>query len=332
MGFIDIFKKYKGDDKAKADNIEKQAKECKSALLDEKRIKRWNIFIEDVCNREYEDLSPTQKKAVLCFWYDAEVNNGGHCGYFDCYPEVNPNDLEEALRCVGNDEIAENFIAAVNTTDEDSNCWEKMDSRYYKFSPPLIDYIEQYVEDNRPNMFSIYPNLVRVYWGSAYDDARDHFNKIDISKLNGYNHIAIFLRWMMEKGLLSEEILKIYPVLSEEVRNSELDLRVFIKKTEEFHGCICEKHFNNEGRRFANYFYDFMKKTGYPACIDKYALKYFGQEKYCIPELKNEAYLFIPYDEEYYNGMAVYINGAWVKFQKKFFWHCIKKDMEMLEV
>ena len=37
-----------------------------------------------------ETLSPIQKKAVLCFWYDAEMQNGGHSGYLDCYPETNP--------------------------------------------------------------------------------------------------------------------------------------------------------------------------------------------------------------------------------------------------
>lgn len=37
----------------------------------------WNRFIEEICDRDAETLSPIQKKAVLCFWYDAEMQNGG---------------------------------------------------------------------------------------------------------------------------------------------------------------------------------------------------------------------------------------------------------------
>lgn len=36
---------------------------------------RWNRFIEDICYRDIAELSPIQRKAVLCFWYDAEIKN-----------------------------------------------------------------------------------------------------------------------------------------------------------------------------------------------------------------------------------------------------------------
>lgn len=38
---------------------------------------RWNAFIDEVCYREISSLSDVQKNAVLCFWYDAEMNSGG---------------------------------------------------------------------------------------------------------------------------------------------------------------------------------------------------------------------------------------------------------------
>ena len=44
---------------------------------------RWNTFIEDICSRDRSVLTEIQKEAVLCFWYDAEMNSAGHCGYFD---------------------------------------------------------------------------------------------------------------------------------------------------------------------------------------------------------------------------------------------------------
>ena len=42
----------------------------------------------------------------------------------------------------------------------------------------------------------------------------------------------------------------------------------------------------------------------YPADIDDYALKYFGPERYHSDEFQDEAYLFIPFDEDYYQAMA----------------------------
>ena len=60
MGLLDIFKR-----KSEADE---NTAVKKTEMPDQKRIARWNLFIEDVCNRELVELSDLQKKAVLCFW------------------------------------------------------------------------------------------------------------------------------------------------------------------------------------------------------------------------------------------------------------------------
>ena len=75
----------------------------------------WNRFIEEICDRDAETLSPIQKKAVLCFWYDAEMQNGGHSGYLDCYPETN--------------------------------------NAYYDFEPSLCDCLEEFIWVNRNVIF-----------------------------------------------------------------------------------------------------------------------------------------------------------------------------------
>ena len=43
----------------------------------------WNAFIDPLAMEAYEDLSPVQSVAHLDFWYDAEVQNGGHDQYFE---------------------------------------------------------------------------------------------------------------------------------------------------------------------------------------------------------------------------------------------------------
>ena len=55
---------------------------------------------------------------------------------------------------------------------------------------------------------------------------------------------------------------------------------------------------------------------GFPHCVDMHALSVLGEEKYNCAEYKNEAYLFVPYNEEYYQGLSKYIDEAYKKFKK----------------
>jgi hypothetical protein len=38
----------------------------------------WNGFVDLCAIEKLEDLTPIQRRAVLVFWYMAEVINGGH--------------------------------------------------------------------------------------------------------------------------------------------------------------------------------------------------------------------------------------------------------------
>lgn len=53
----------------------------------------------------------------------------------------------------------------------------------------------------------------------------------------------------------------------------------------------------------------------YPADIDDYALKYFGPSRYHSNEFQQEAYLFIPFDEKYYQTMAQVIEERFENWQ-----------------
>ncbi len=76
---------------------------------------------------------------------------GGHSGYIDCYPETNPNELYYALLVVGNKDIADNYRKALDEGENDG--WESTDSRYYCFSPSLCEYLEDYVEKHKDEIF-----------------------------------------------------------------------------------------------------------------------------------------------------------------------------------
>jgi Domain of unknown function (DUF4375) len=43
----------------------------------------WNAFVDVLTMEDYDDLSPEQRPAHLVYWYESEVQNGGHLQYFE---------------------------------------------------------------------------------------------------------------------------------------------------------------------------------------------------------------------------------------------------------
>ena len=141
------------------------------------------------------------------------------------------------------------------------------------------------------------------------DDASYHIESIEekelpIDPINAYNHMAIYLRWCMEHDLMGEDFLKEHGEVVKQVKAdpASVDLRAFIQ--DELDGCLFSVLFNQQGRAFAGYYYGEGDSPYYPADIDDYALKYFGPSRYHSNEFQQEAYLFIPFDEKYYQTMA----------------------------
>lgn len=112
---------------------------------------RWNRFIEEICFKDINTVSLIQKNAVLSFWYDSEMNSGGHSGYFDCYPETQPDELLTALNAIGASAIADNFKKALQTGETDD--YEESDNAFYSFEPSLADILMKYVELHKNVIF-----------------------------------------------------------------------------------------------------------------------------------------------------------------------------------
>lgn len=178
----------------------------------------------------------------------------------------------------------------------------------------IIGYNEQHVLKNK-----------RYFdFGQTLDEGSWHCNKVDddelpLDRIVGYNHLAVFLRWMSEHDMLSDYLLKYFPTLPKIIKYKKEDLRKVIDESSLFRGELCEQHFNEIGRKFALSFYQFNKHSTdyYPSCVDDWAETFLGSEKYHCEEYKDEAYLFVPYDEEYYQGLSKYIDKAWEKFNEK---------------
>ena len=152
------------------------------------------------------------------------------------------------------------------------------------------------------------------------DDASYHIESIEekglpIDPINAYNHMAIYLRWCMEHDLMGEEFLKEYGEVVKQVKAdpASVDLRAFIQN--ELDGCLFSVLFDQKGRAFAGYYYGEGDSPYYPADVDDNALRFFGPERYHSNEFQDEAYLFIPFDEDYYQAMAEVIEERFENWQ-----------------
>ena len=65
------------------------------AALRENDHADWNAFIQLLALTDYNELAPQQRAAHLVFWYESEVQNGGHLQYFTNHSYERS---EEALR------------------------------------------------------------------------------------------------------------------------------------------------------------------------------------------------------------------------------------------
>ena len=159
-----------------------------------------------------------------------------------------------------------------------------------------------------------------VFWGRRIDNGWVHENKIKNMQLaapeySGFNHLAVFLRWAAEKDMLSDKLIEAIPNIKEIIADGKADIRRIIAEHKAFNGILRSYHFKKDVQVFASRFYVFGRE-GYPSCVDDYAEKQLGSEKYNCEEYKDEAYLFVPYDEKYYKGLSKYIEKEWKKFNR----------------
>ena len=98
---------------------------------------------------------------------------------------------------------------------------------------------------------------------------------------------------------------------------SRADLRGFIR--DQLKGQLFGALFNKEGAAFAGYYYGEADSPYFPSDIDNYALEYFGSEQYYSDKFQDEAYLFIPFDENYYQAMAKVMEKRFANWQGQSF-------------
>ncbi|MBR4509244.1 MAG: hypothetical protein IKP25_00975, partial [Ruminococcus sp.] len=152
------------------------------------------------------------------------------------------------------------------------------------------------------------------------DRVEEHSRKVtekqlDTYELNGANHIAAFIRWCIEHEMINDEFTDFFADELANISSGKLDIRKFVMNY--LGGEFTKEILTDEGQAFADFYYDFYADEDapcYPEDVDYMAKDYFGEEKYNCEEFQNEAYLFVPYGEEYYVRITKYINENYRKF------------------
>lgn len=252
------------------------------------------------------------------------------CASLLLYPEGVP---EEAEYCTLPNGDRVNFFEVIPMYREEMNF--KINNNTKALLERMKD-VHHVVDINRPNCcegLDSAPNGAKII-----DSAKNHCRKITekdlaVGEISSCNHIAVFLRWCIEHDLIAYEFYENCPNEVDGVKNgTQTDLRQFIINY--FGGDLEPYQFNYMGACFTDYYYNWDKddpKHFYPSDVDDYAERYFGTERYNSEEFRDEAYLFVPFDEKYYRGMSQYIERAFADFLPEFEEYCARSDKENVQ-
>lgn len=207
---------------------------------------------------------------------------------------------------------------------------EEMDYKLNNGAGALLEIMENTVsyviEIDRPNAAESYAEGELGFYSLTMDDVIYHKESIDeknlpIDPINAYNHLAIYLRWFIERDMLSDMFRESFSEIIRGIRENtgELekmpDLRILLDG-DALKGRLMLTYFDLEGAEFSEWYYggDGDNEHYYPRDVDSYAEKYFGTERYNSEEFQDEAYLFVPWNEDYYKGLSKVIEekyGLW---------------------
>ena len=213
---------------------------------------------------------------------------------------------------------------------------------FYQLLPLYEDEMEYKIQSGANSLLELYegtsfivdperPNLLAEDTPLTQDEIKDLLDRMDdaewhlqdlrekqlpVEELTAYNHLAIYLRWNLEHGRMSEEFRSRYKELMQQFAAdpSGTDLRLFIR--DELGGILRHSMFDEEGSAFSSYYYGQNEAPYFPSDIDDYALRRFGPEEYFAEKYQDETYLFIPFDEVYYQDMAQLIQQRWEAWQQ----------------
>lgn len=259
----------------------------------------------------YADMAGVMKEGELplnnWIWFGLHRREGGVCGYTYGMDIFGKEELE-VLDADADPLAVREFLVSlagyvigsdVNLNDGETIGFSQGDRHRITRSPGVA------LPDQPTLKVSFEQNEILL------DEAAPHLESIrekclPVDELNAFSHLAIYLRWCIEHDLMSESFCRRWPDIVEAVRTNpaEACLREWLrdKRKGELHASI----FNERGADFACYYYGALHEytPHYTMDVDIHAVSRIGVERNFSDEIQDEAYLFLPFDEDYYREMA----------------------------
>lgn len=256
-------------------------------------------------------------------FYKREINNT----YFALYPIYENMKLVVPYTPIKNKKVSDYYAALPNAIIPYNKFIDNIDTsvRYdeknciVELTWQKINELSQYSIDTNTNK---YKPCLPYYSHIIIDKGQWHCDKVknkqlNTDYLNGYNHIATFIMWAYSCNMLTDlfvENVKSLQDLSIDLRQ-ELDTNKFLNKA------LLLGHFKPQYHDFILKFYDFKSTSDfrYPLCIDQVTLDFLGSKQYHNPDYKNEAYLFMDYNQENVIKIFNYCDQAYLKYQQGYY-------------
>ena len=125
----------------------------------------WNAFVDLIATEEFEALSPVQQGAHLLFWYESEVEHGGHRQFFVNGGTVHVHETVAALRECGLGcqadilrQAADVWLSSERTfleTGEEAasepldDGFAEHDAAFHECDPDIIQALESHLEQHQ---------------------------------------------------------------------------------------------------------------------------------------------------------------------------------------
>jgi hypothetical protein len=138
----------------------------------------WKTFVKFLSKSDTTQMNDIQMAAQLPFWYDFDIQKGGHFYYFESKYEKLGAKLNvlilatlDALKIIGADKQAEILAKAADVytckprrhpkdADEIAQIglegeFEKFDTEYNQTTPEIKDWLEKYLMDHKDNFVKV---------------------------------------------------------------------------------------------------------------------------------------------------------------------------------
>jgi hypothetical protein len=128
-------------------------------IIEKHEFQIWNSFIDILAMEDENNLTDIQKHAQRAFWYESEVQNGGHGQYFENIKYENYCNIIKSIEIIGAiehskllNEVVENYLPIIDDINIDINVIGKIgmdyDFRYGSIKPDMNYYLKNYFYNN----------------------------------------------------------------------------------------------------------------------------------------------------------------------------------------